>query len=79
MNSFENDKIKVAYYGAVIESIQAFVDGYKNAVKQNGELLSIEYLDFLATQTISHAENVLSSFELGKGYLERYNNQNKLE
>lgn len=76
MNSFENEKIKVAYYGGVIESIQAFVDGYKNAVKQNGELLSVEYLDFLANQTISHVKNILSSFELGKGYLEKYNNQN---
>lgn len=70
MNSFENDKVKVAYYGGVIESIQAFVDGYKNAVKQNGELLSIEYLDFLANETISHAEDMLQSFELGRGYLE---------
>ena len=69
LNSFENDKVKVAYYGGVIESIQAFVDGYKNAVKQNGELLSIEYLEFLAAQTISHAKEKLNSFELGKGYL----------
>ena len=71
MNSFENDKVKVAYYGGVIESIQAFVDGYKNAVKQNGKLLSIEYLDFLAYETISHAEDMLSSFELGRGYLKQ--------
>lgn len=71
MNSFENDKVKVAYYGGVIESISAFIDGYKNAVKQNGELLSIEYLEFLAAQTISHAKEKLNSFELGKGYLKQ--------
>lgn len=71
LNNFENDKIKVAYYGGVIESIQAFVDGYKNAVKLNGELLSIEYLDFLANETISHAEDMLNSFELGRGYLKQ--------
>lgn len=71
MNSFDNDKVKVAYYGGVIESIQAFADGYKNAVKQNGELLSIDYLDFLASETISHAEDILSSFELGRGYLKQ--------
>lgn len=71
LNNFENDKIKVVYYGGVIESIQAFVDGYKNAVKLNGELLSIEYLDFLANETISHAEDMLNSFELGRGYLKQ--------
>lgn len=71
MNGFENDKIKVAYYGGVIESIQAFVDGYKSAIKQNEELFSIEYLDFLANQTISHTKDALSSFELGKGYLKQ--------
>lgn len=69
MNNFDNDKVKVAYYGGVIESISALVDGYKNAVEQNGELLSIEYLEFLADQTISHAKEKLNSFELGKGYL----------
>ncbi len=71
MNNFDNDKVKVAYYGGVIESIQSFVEGYRNAVKQNGELLSVEYLDFLANETISHAEDMLSSFELGRGYLEQ--------
>lgn len=71
MNSFENDKVKVVYYGGVIESIQAFVDGYKNAVEQNGELLSIEYLEFLAAQIILHAKEKLNSFELGKGYLKQ--------
>lgn len=71
MNSFDNDKVKVAYYGGVIESISALVDGYKNAVEQNGELLSIEYLEFLADQTISHVKEKLNSFELGKGYLEQ--------
>lgn len=71
MNSFENDKVKVAYYVGVIESISAFVDGYKSAVKQNEELLSIEYLEFLAAQTISHAKDILNSFELGRGYLKQ--------
>lgn len=71
MNNFDNDKVKVAYYGGVIESIQVFVYGYKNAVKLNGELLSIEYLDFLANETISHAQDQLNSFELGRGYLEQ--------
>lgn len=70
MNNFENDKVKLAYYGGVIEGIQAFVNGYKNIVKQNDELLFIKYLDFLANETISQAENVLSSFELGRGYSE---------
>lgn len=71
MNSFEDDEIKLAYYGGAIESVRAFVDGYKSAVERNGELLSIEYLDFLANQIISHAEEKLSSFELGKGYLKQ--------
>lgn len=71
MNNFDNDKVKVAYYGGVIESISAFVDGYKNAVEQNGELLSIEYLEFLANQTISYAQDQLNSFEIGRGYLEQ--------
>lgn len=73
MNNFENEKIKIAYYGGVIEAIEALVDGYKKAVESNVELFSIEYLDFLANLSIIHAEGILKSFELGKRYLESRN------
>lgn len=62
---------KCDYYGGVIETAQGFVYAYKSAVEKDSECLSIEYLQSLADTIISHAEDILNSFELGREYLEK--------
>lgn len=71
----DNEKIKLAYYGGVIESIEAFTDELKADIQQNKESVfeSVDtcllFIDMLAKQVVSDAVLTLSSFELGKNYL----------